>query len=82
MKCPRCEERLPSILCRECNEEILEKSRFCSWCGRPVATVTEVEGGDFSSRILCSDGNCIGVVNEQGVCNVCGKPFTKEAPGA
>jgi hypothetical protein len=30
---------------------------------------------DVSERILCSDGNCIGVMNEQGVCNVCGKPY-------
>jgi len=29
---------------------------------------------DFSKRILCSDGACIGVVNEQGICKVCGKP--------
>jgi hypothetical protein len=33
---------------------------------------------DSSQRILCSDGNCIGVINEQGVCNTCGKPYTKE----
>lgn len=30
---------------------------------------------DFSQRTLCSDGNCIGVINEQGVCNTCGKPY-------
>jgi len=30
---------------------------------------------DFSQRVLCSDGNCIGVINEQGVCNTCGKDF-------
>jgi hypothetical protein len=27
---------------------------------------------------LCSDGSCIGVLNEAGVCNVCGKPLTRE----
>jgi hypothetical protein len=30
---------------------------------------------DFSQRILCSDGNCIGIINEQGFCNICGKPL-------
>lgn len=30
---------------------------------------------DFSQRVPCSDGNCIGVINEQGVCNTCGKPY-------
>ena len=33
---------------------------------------------DFSQRIPCSDGNCIGVINNQGVCNTCGKPYRKE----
>ena len=30
---------------------------------------------DFSTRILCSDGRCIGVVNEKGYCKECGKPY-------
>jgi hypothetical protein len=38
----------------------------------------EEGGADFSERKLCSDGNCIGVINEQGVCNLCGKPYTEE----
>jgi uncharacterized membrane protein len=29
-------------------------------------------------RILCSDGSCIGVINKKGVCNICGKPYSKE----
>ena len=29
----------------------------------------------FSGRILCSDGNCTGIINERGVCNICGKPL-------
>ena len=33
---------------------------------------------DFSKRVLCSDGTCIGVINEQGVCSECGKPYTEE----
>jgi hypothetical protein len=38
----------------------------------------EKEATDFSDRILCSDGNCTGVINEHGVCNVCGKPHIKK----
>ena len=30
---------------------------------------------DPSKRILCSDGTCIGVVNDKGFCKVCGKPY-------
>ena len=76
MKCPRCEETLPFILCKECSREIPEKSCYCCWCGTPV--MAEEEGDDFSKRILCSDGSCIGVINERGVCSICGKPYTDE----
>ena len=39
---------------------------------------TDEDEIDFSQRIVCSDGNCIGVINEKGVCNICGKPFIAE----
>jgi rRNA maturation endonuclease Nob1 len=32
---------------------------------------------DVSERILCSDGNCVGTINEKGVCNICGKPLKR-----
>ena len=76
MKCPRCSETLPSIVCPECQGEIPEKSLYCCWCGH---TLKREEGEvDFSDRKLCSDGNCIGVINDQGVCNVCKKPYAGE----
>ena len=34
---------------------------------------------DFSKRILCSDGNCIGLINDKGICNVCGMPGGKSS---
>jgi len=30
---------------------------------------------DVSERISCSDGNCTGIINERGFCNICGKPL-------
>ena len=30
---------------------------------------------DLSERISCSDGNCTGIINERGCCNICGKPL-------
>jgi len=30
-------------------------------------------------RIPCSDQNCIGVINEQGVCSTCGKPYPEKS---
>lgn len=76
MKCPHCGETLPFILCPECKGEILEKSRYCCWCGNPITV--EVGETDLSERKLCSDGNCVGTINEKEVCNVCGKPYSGE----
>lgn len=73
MRCPRCQEPLPHLRCRTCGEEIPEESRFCCWCGKPVPR--EAEEGFDQERVLCSDGSCIGVINEAGVCNICGKPL-------
>ncbi len=73
MRCPRCNEILPSNTCPDCGAEILEGSLYCSWCGHAIPKEEET---DFSDRRLCSDGNCIGVINEQGVCNICGKPYS------
>ena len=78
MKCPHCNELLPFILCPECNGEMPEKSLYCCWCGNRMKMEEKV---DFSERTLCSDGNCIGTINESGICNICGKPDTPVAGG-
>jgi hypothetical protein len=33
-----------------------------------------VDYGDWQDRVLCSDGNCIGVIGPDGRCKECGKP--------
>jgi hypothetical protein len=33
---------------------------------------------DFSKRMLCSDGSCIGVIGPDGRCKECGKPYRGE----
>ncbi len=76
MKCPHCNETLPYIHCPECGGETPEQSNYCCLCGSQMkADKDEI---DFSQRIACSDGNCIGIINEKGVCNICGKPFIGE----
>lgn len=82
MNCPHCGQRISGRPCPSCGSEVFEESLFCHRCGskleraeaKPITV--EAEDLDFSRRILCSDGTCIGVVNEQGVCKVCGKPYT------
>lgn len=34
----------------------------------------------WEKRILCSDGNCIGIIGADGRCNECGKPYEGALP--
>ena len=79
MECPHCHQALPCLLCPECGAKTPEESLYCLKCGRSVEKKQEETGeADLSERKLCSDGTCIGVVNEAGVCNICGKPYSGE----
>jgi hypothetical protein len=84
MKCPHCHEDLPCRECPDCHAKTPVEGSFCAFCGSELpdsdATVEAGNGEfDFSDRVLCSDGMCIGLINEQGVCNECGKPYAEEA---
>ncbi len=35
---------------------------------------------DWDNRLLCSDGNCIGVIGADGCCKECGKKYEGELP--
>jgi hypothetical protein len=35
---------------------------------------------DWNQRILCSDGNCIGIIGADGRCTECGRPYDGERP--
>ena len=37
---------------------------------------------DWDNRILCEDGNCIGVVGPDGKCKECGKKYEGDLPEA
>ncbi len=34
---------------------------------------------EWDQRVLCSDGNCIGVIGADGRCKVCGTPYDGDA---
>lgn len=46
---------------------------------REIAEPNETDGpindDDWQNRVLCSDGNCIGVIGPDGKCKECGKPY-------
>jgi len=81
MKCPNCGKLFETRPCPSCREDTLKEALFCHRCGTRLETSPplpdpEEEDVDFSRRILCSDGACIGVIDSKGFCKVCGKPYT------
>lgn len=77
IRCPKCDYEFPTSICESCGAENVKDSSYCCQCG--MGLVEEETPIDWESRRLCNDGNCIGVINEHGVCNICGKPYTDEA---
>ena len=85
MRCEKCEQDVETRVCEGCGQTVLRLGPFCYFCGRgfegQAGGTAETSGGsgadevDFSARVLCSDGACIGVINDRGVCKVCGKPY-------
>lgn len=56
------------IKCPDCNQYISASSSACSHCGRAM---TELPVASKPARVACSDGNCTGVVGDNGVCGCC-----------
>jgi hypothetical protein len=76
IRCPKCDYEFPTSICESCGTQNVKESSYCCRCGMELAEKeTPV---DWENRKLCSDGACIGVINEQGVCNICGKPYSGE----
>jgi hypothetical protein len=72
---------MPFRLCPECGEKTPDVGKYCCYCAAAIADQDldersdKEDADDFSRRVLCSDGACIGVINAQGVCSECGKPY-------
>lgn len=79
MICEKCASEIETVICKKCDREILPLGDYCYFCGASLNKKTdeEEEALDLSTRILCSDGTCIGIV-ENGVCKLCGKPYIPE----
>lgn len=76
MKCPHCGQELETAICPECGGETPAEGTYCCHCGAYLEPAELAP--DLANRVLCPDGTCIGVLNDQGVCSVCGLAY-KEA---
>lgn len=76
IRCPKCDYEFPASICDSCGAQNLRESSYCCQCGEEL--IVEETPVNWEKRRLCSDGNCIGVINEEGVCNICGNPYTGE----
>ncbi len=81
MICEKCAGEVETVLCKSCGGNIVKLGPFCYACGtkfeKEREEAEEGAGINLEDRILCSDGTCIGVV-ENGVCKLCGKPYVPE----
>ncbi|MGD0021259.1 MAG: hypothetical protein ABSC54_03050 [Smithellaceae bacterium] len=44
---------------------------------KPVSSEVTESDDDWNTRVLCSDGACIGVIGQDGKCKECGKRGSK-----
>lgn len=80
MLCEKCAGETESVTCAHCGKEVARLGPYCYLCGNELTgRADQQEEGDFSDRILCSDGSCIGVIDEKGFCKECGKPYIPDS---
>lgn len=48
----------------------------------PADDALNADDPSWNNRVLCGDGNCIGVIGPDGICKVCGKPLETCAAGS
>ena len=81
--CEACGHQVEGLTCPDCSAENPLDAKYCAYCGQPLtgqSAESPLSPGDdpydLKNRILCSDDNCIGIINEKGVCTECGKPYS------
>jgi len=82
--CPHCQAKLLDTgpYCSYCglrrHEALAGDDEPTSGAGSTTEAVGPVDN-DWDQRVLCSDGNCIGVIGPDGRCKICGKPWQEES---
>jgi ribosomal protein L40E len=80
--CEECGHQHETQSCTHCQADNPLEARFCNRCGKPIVDLSgdkaekkklKIDPYDIENRVLCADGNCIGVIGEDGRCTDCGK---------
>jgi hypothetical protein len=67
-------------VCPQCAEEVKLAAKICRFCRYEFPQTEENKQKKVMGRIPCSDRSCIGTINENGVCRVCGKQYMPKPP--
>ncbi|MDR2946098.1 MAG: hypothetical protein LBV79_05070 [Candidatus Adiutrix sp.] len=77
LECENCGHTPAHAHCPACDEAVPQWAKFCPHCGREMKReqAPAPEGDPFAmeNRRLCPDGSCIGILDADGRCVVCGK---------
>lgn len=76
MECENCSSEIRSKKCEACREKVPTWSKYCPLCGVVMPEKTTKRDGDpmsMENRVLCYDGNCIGILDADNRCTICGK---------
>lgn len=85
---PAASEGRKLLTCSTCGQHLLPEAGYCHACGQPAHEHDhehahdddgDGQGLDFSKRVACGDGACIGIIGPDGKCTECGKPFDAAA---
>jgi len=68
LKCEKCGHEPAALDCPACGWTAPRWARFCPHCGAGLPEEAGVPG----ERRLCPDGNCIGILDADGRCVICG----------
>lgn len=76
LECENCGHESATKVCSACEEKVPAWVKFCPLCGHEFKEKKAATGEDpfaMENRQLCPDGNCIGILDADGRCVVCGK---------
>ena len=81
VRCPSCQTTIEiAVVSHQANtsQDIRQKEK--EGISRTLQESNKVaQRNDFREKVLCSDGNCIGVIGEDGLCTVCKKPYEEDS---